>query len=142
MSRPSAGQFLLVAIAQVEQDEVVALVGQAKLAAQALEGLGRFDEVGNDEDDRAAALDVVDEVERGGDVGAAALRNVEKNFADDAQHVLAALGGRDVVLDLVGEEKQADLVAIADGGEGEDAGDFGGQFAFALGVASRIFPRR
>ena len=129
-------------VAQVEQDEIVALVGQAKLAAQALEGLGRLDEIGNDEDDGAAALHVVDEIERGGDIGAAALRRVEKNLADDAQHVLAALGRRDVLLDLVGEEQQADLVAVADGGEGEDAGDLGGQLALALRSASRTCPRR
>ena len=49
--------------------------------------------------------------------------------------------GRDVLLDAVGEENQADLVAVADGGEGQDAGEFGGQFALALRGRTEIARR-
>ena len=69
---------------------------------------------------------------RRGDVGPAPLRRAEEDVADDAQDVGAPLVRRDELLDLVAEEEQADLVAVADGGEGEDAGDLGGQFALAL----------
>src|SRR5262249_4305132 len=87
---------------------------------------------GDDENDRAAADHVVAEIERGGDVGAAPLRRMKKDVADDAQDMGASLLGRNVLFDLIGEEKQPDLVPIADGREGEDAGDFGGELALAL----------
>ena len=38
----------------------------------------------------------------------------------------------------VGEEHQPDLVAVADGGEGENAGQFGGQFALALRAEPKL----
>ena len=132
------GELLFVAVAEVEEDEVVAFVGEAELAAEALEGVGGLDEVGEDEDDGAAALDVVAEVEGGGDVGAAARGGVGEDFADDAEDVVAAFGGGEVLFDLVGEEEEADFVAVADGGEGEDAGDFGGEFLFALGEGAEV----
>ena len=53
----------------------------------------------------------------------------------------AALGRRDVVFDLVGKEEEADLVAVADGGEGEDARHLGRQLALALGLGAE-FARR
>ena len=62
----------------------------------------------------------------------APLRLEKQNLADDAQHVAAALARRDELFHLVGEQQQADLVVVADGGKGEHGGDFGGQFAFRL----------
>lgn len=66
------------------------------------------------------------------EVGALLAWFEEKNFADDAEDVFAAFFRRDVFLDFAGEEDQANLVVIADGGEGEDGGDFGGEFALGL----------
>ena len=55
-----------------------------------------------------------------------------KHFANDAQHVAAAFARRDEFLHLVAEQQQADLVVVADGGEGEHGGDLGGEFALGL----------
>lgn len=57
------------------------------------------------------------------------LRLEKQNLADDAQNVAAAFLGRDEFLHLVGEQDEADLVAVADGGEGEHGGDLGREFA-------------
>ena len=62
----------------------------------------------------------------------APLRLEEQHLADDAQHVAAALARRDELLDLVGEQDQAHLVVVADGGEGEHRGDLGRQLALGL----------
>ena len=62
----------------------------------------------------------------------APLRLKEQHFADDAQDVAAAFARRDEFLHLVGEQNQADLVVVADGGEGEHGGDLGGEFALGL----------
>ncbi len=45
---------------------------------------------------------------------------------------------RQVALDAVGVEQQADLVAVADGGKRQDAGEFGGQVALAQGGGAEI----
>ena len=42
------------------------------------------------------------------------------------------LRGGNEFFHLVGEQQQSDLVVVADGGEGEHGGDFGGEFAFGL----------
>ena len=62
----------------------------------------------------------------------APFRLEKQNLADDAQHVAAAFARRNELLHLVGEQEQADLVVVADGGEGEHGGDLGGEFAFGL----------
>ena len=49
----------------------------------------------------------------------------------------AFLGGDDF-FDVGGEEDEADTVVVADGGEGEDGGDFGGEIAFELVVAAEL----
>src|SRR5437764_15282544 len=43
-----------------------------------------------------------------------------------------ALAGRDEVLDAIGKLDQADAVVVADGAEGEDGGNLGGNLAFLL----------
>ena len=54
-------------------------------------------------------------------VGAVVLRLEVENFADDAQHVLAAFLGRDKEFDLVGVNEEADFVVVLDGGECEES---------------------
>src|SRR4051794_29799172 len=76
--------------------------------------------------------DTVKEVERDVQVCAAAFRLEKENLADDTKHVTAAFAGRDEFLDFVGEENQPDLVIVANGREGEDGSDFGGEFALRL----------
>ena len=69
------------------------------------------------------------------------LRLEEQNLADQAQRVRAAFLRRDEELDLVGEEKQPDLVVIPDRAEGEQRRDFRRQFAFRLRIAAEISRR-
>ena len=47
-------------------------------------------------------------------------------------NVTAALLRRNIFLHAIAIENQADLVAVVDGGEGQHAGHFGGEFTFAL----------
>ena len=65
-------------------------------------------------------------------VGAVVLRLEVKNFADEAQHVLAAFLGRDEKFDLVGVNEEADLVVVFDGGECEESRERCHDFAFHL----------
>jgi hypothetical protein len=71
-------------------------------------------------------------------IRATALRLVEKDFAHHPHDVAAPLLGRDVLLDAVGIENQADLVTVADGREGEHAGQLGGEFALALRAEPKL----
>lgn len=53
-----------------------------------------------------------------------------QDFPDHAQDVFAAFGGWEVEQGLVGKEQQACFVAIEIGTEGDDGGEFGGEFPF------------
>src|SRR5205823_67548 len=65
------------------------------------------------------------------EVGAAALWLEEKNLADDAQRMQAALPRRDEQLDVIGKQDAADLVVVADRAERKHARDLRGEFALA-----------
>ena len=98
-------------------------------------------EIREQKDDRAALDHVVHEIERLHEIGAAPLRFEAEHFAHDAQHVAAAFARRHVELDLIGEEKQADLVAVLHGGEGEHARDLRRQLALALRARAEVAGR-
>ena len=136
------GQLLFARVGEGDANEVVAAVGQGEraeeVAAARRRRVGQFafgalEEIGDEEDDGAAAQEAVGVIERVDEVGAAALRGEAQDVADDAQDVLAAFLRVDEFLHAVGEEAEADLVLVAGGGEGEDAGDFSGEFALAGG---------
>lgn len=96
------------------------------------------EEVG-DEDDEGAVGDALEgEVECGGEVGAGADGLFVEDVADDAEGVGAAFACGEVLFDLVGEEAEADFVAVVLGAEGEDGGDFGGAFAFGVLAAAVV----
>ena len=65
-------------------------------------------------------------------VCAAPFRLEEQHFTDDAQDVAAAFARRNEFFHLVAEEDEANLVIVANGGEGEHGGDLGGEFALGL----------
>ena len=65
-------------------------------------------------------------------VRAVVLRLEVKNFADEAQYVLAAFFGRDEKFDLIGINEKADLVVILDGGECEESRERCHDFTFHL----------
>src|ERR1700722_11318607 len=88
-------------------------------------------EVGEQKDNGAAADDVVQEGQRRRDVGAFGFGLEKEHFLDEAQYVAAALARRQEQFDLVGEEKEADLVTAAGGGGGKRGGDLDGRFALA-----------
>ena len=134
-------KFAFVTVGDEDGDDVVAAVGLTERGeGEAFHVVGARavaeEEVGEDDDDGAMGGDAAEEFEGLVDVGGVVLRLEEKNFADDAQDVAAAFAGRDVFLDDVGEEDEADLVVVADGGEGEDGGDLGGEFALGLGAGT------
>ena len=98
-------------------------------------------EVRQQEHHGPAADDLVEVLQGGGEVRAPAFGLVEEHFPDDPQDVSAALLRRQEKLDRVGEEQEPHLVAVADGAEGEHAGDLGGEFALGLRHAAEA-PRR
>ena len=65
-------------------------------------------------------------------VRAAPLRLEIQDFADHAQDMAAALARRDEFLHFVAKQDEAHLVVVADGGEGEDGGNFRREFALRL----------
>ena len=65
-------------------------------------------------------------------IGAMVLRLEIKNFADEAQHVLAAFLRRNEKFDLIGVNEEADLVVILDGGECEESRERCHDFTFHL----------
>ena len=100
------------------------------------EGAERFadfgvEEIGDEEDEGFAFEGVEKEVAGGGDVGAGFLGDVGEDFADAAEDLLAAFGGGEEENWFGAKEEEADFVAVVAGTEGEDGGDFCGEFAFA-----------
>ncbi len=62
----------------------------------------------------------------------------KENLANDTQRMGPAFLRRNEKLDPIAEKKQADLVVVPDCAEGEQAGDFGREFALRLRVAAEI----
>ncbi len=90
------------------------------------------EEVAQHEGD-ASPLDGSRHVLKGeGDVRLLALGLVVEEFADDIEDVLAAFLGWDELLDLVGEEDDADLVVVLNGREGERGRNLGHHVALEL----------
>ena len=94
------------------------------------------------ETDGTTRRDTVGKVQRLRDVRAAPLGLEVQDLAYHAQDMAAAFFRRDVLLDLVGEQDQPDLVAVADGGEGKNAGQLRRQLALALDAPNRNCRRR
>jgi len=104
-------------------DEIVAAVRLAqRAAADPRWACPRFENP-RAGDDRAALDDVVHEIERLHEIGAAAPGLEAEHFAHDAQHVAATFARRQVEFHLVGEKQQADFVAVLHRREGEHARD-------------------
>ncbi len=72
---------------------------------------------------------VIHDVENLDGVGAGAPRLVIENVAHHAQHVATAFLGRQIALDAVGVQQQPHLVAVAYGGECQQAREFRSQVA-------------
>ena len=90
------------------------------------------EEVAQHEGD-ASPLDGSRHVLKGeGDVRLLALGLVVEEFADDIEDVLAAFLGWNELLDLVGEEDDADLVVVLNGREGERGRNLGHHVALEL----------
>ena len=93
---------------------------------------GLAEKVRQNHDDGAVREDAKHVFQSGVQVRAAPVRFIKKNFADHTQDVLAAFARRDKFFHAFAEQDEAHLVIVADGGEGEHGGDFGGQLAFGL----------
>ena len=92
----------------------------------------------DEKNDRAAGHDFVQVAQSERGISAPALRLEIQDFANESQGVRAAFLRRDVKLDRVGEEQQADLVVIPDRAEGEETCNLSREFALRLCVASEI----
>ena len=97
------------------------------------EGLGKIrrDEIGNQEEDGAAADHAVEVVQSAREVRPPAFGLEIEHLADQAQGVQAAFFWRDVKLDIIAEKQEPDLVVVVDRAEGQDRGHLGGQLALA-----------
>jgi len=118
-------------------NQVVAGVGEADFLHGIPAGAGRggggreaVEEIGQQENNRAAGQDAVQEGERAGDAGAALAGFKEQHLADEAQQVAPSLARGQVEFHPVGEEQQRHLVAAARGGDGQRGGNLGGELAF------------
>ena len=120
------GQFEFARVHDGHRDEVVAARGDAQLLA-----VVRCVEIREHEHDGAAACDPVEKFQRAGEVGAATFWLEEKDLADDAQRMQAALPRRDEQLDVIGKQDAADLVVVANRAERKHARDLRGEFALA-----------
>src|ERR1051325_4452230 len=63
---------------------------------------------------------------------APALRFVEQDLTDDPEDMFAAFSRRDKLFNLIRKEDQANLIVVANRGEGQDRGDLGSQFSLGL----------
>lgn len=125
------GECDFLFIADPQGDEVMAASGDAEqITARGHE------EIGQEEGDGAAALDLVEEGEGWGEVGSFGGGEEGEDFGDEAQDVGRALGWGDIFFDAVGEEDDADAVLVGDGGEGEESSDFRDEVTFKLGAAA------
>ena len=105
---------------------------QVGLAEASSRRYSRAYKIRNNDGDGAMRQNATHEFQRLDQIRSAPLRLKKQDFADDAQDVAAAFARRDEFLHFIGEQQQADLVVVADGGEGEHGRDLGGEFAFGL----------
>ena len=94
--------------------------------------------VRDEEDDAALLVNAVQCIECVGNLGAAPLGLEGQQLAHNAQYVAAATPGRNVQLDLVGEDNQPHAVVVACGGKGEHGSQFGSQFALQARRRAKI----
>jgi hypothetical protein len=120
-------QFPLGGIDNRYRDQVVFLAGDFQRPPK----IG-VHEIGDHKDDGPARERAVDVIERLGQVRPAARGLVGQHLADQPQHMPPPFSRPDVAFGPVGKKQRADLVVVLNGAEGEDRGQFGGQFAFAL----------
>lgn len=86
-----------------------------------------------DEEGYAFSFDHFAEVVEGlGNVGSVMFGLEGEDFADDVQDVHLPFSGRDEIFNLVGEDDEADLVVVFNGGEGEEATELGGDLVFGF----------
>ena len=97
-------------------------------------------EVGEDEEDRAAAERGLELFEGGTEVGTDPDRLEGEQLADEPEHVAAPLGGREMMLDAIGEERRAHPVVVPCRGQGEHRGHLGAELA--LGTDQAAEPAR
>src|SRR5579864_3690392 len=128
--RPHVGQLPLARVYQLHGDDVVTPGEPAEHGAPAV-----GEEVGDEEEHRAAPEQRLQGEQAAGQVGAAPGRLVPEQLADDAQHLAPALAWQHVALQPVGEERGPDPVVVPGGGEGEHGADLDREGA--LGPAPR-----
>ena len=102
--------------------------------------IGRL-KIGNEKDNGTSRHDLVQRIERQRGICSATFRLEKQDFANEAQRVRATFLRRNKKFDPIGEEKQADLVIVANGAEREQTSDFGGELALRLTGAAEISGR-
>jgi len=122
------GQLFIDRIAHAEGDDVVAACRGAKLA-----GLDGGQEIGDEEDGSPALMHTGEVFECSTDIGARGFGVRPEHFTDDAEHVRGAAGRAEVAFGPAGKEEEANAVLVADGGEGKDGADLGGEIGLGAG---------
>jgi len=113
-------------VGKTEGDEFVA-VGEER------EGAGEIgvEEVREKEDEGFSFEGAEKEFGGGGKVGGFLSRVGGEDFSDEAEDMWGSFSWRNEEDGLIGEEEKANFVAIREGWESEDGGDFGSEFLFA-----------
>src|SRR5207244_3046206 len=96
----------------------------------------RPDEIRDDYSDGAMRRDSHKKFQRPIQIGAAALRLEKEHLPDHAQDVFSSFARWYEFFDFIGEQDEADLVIIANSGESQHRGNFGGQLALGLLVGA------
>ena len=134
---PAIGQLSFAGIHDLHYDNVVFAVCHFQGLLESL-----IQEIGYQKDDRALVHNQVQMLQRLFDAGAAVFRIMEEHFTDYAQHMGASSPRRDELLDAIRKEYRSDAIVVLDGGEGEQGGNFGGNFRFRSCPAEPKFRRR
>ena len=122
IEQPGAGKLAVERVTDMDEHELVADVEQLHAAL-----VLRAEQVGQEKDDRLALLRAAQERERRVDVRLPPALPEREDFVQNDERMGAALAGRDVGLDPVGEDEQPHHVVVLHGAEGEDRRHFGGQ---------------
>ena len=134
-------KLLLARVFNVHRDQVVPAIRAphrlAQFGARSDRVLRRL-EIRDEKYNRPAMQQTICNVQCLHGVSADGPRHVMEDVPDHPQYMTAAFLGGQISLYLVCEEQQTHLVAVADGRESQDAGQFGGQIALAHRAGAEI----
>lgn len=127
------GDFGLTSVADHDGDDVVFFTGDSQCFFKTI-----VLKITDQKDDRAAFARSVQMFDGGSQVGAGSDRLAVQQFANDSQHVSRPRSWWKALLDVIGKQRDADLVLIANGRNRQRGSQFGDQFPLGLRLATEV----